>query len=485
MASNAETGDARDHSATDPSRVPRPWADRVWLIVVVASHLPFVVFHSVSLWRYRPHYEFSVVLVAVCAWLMWKRWPSETVHSKTSRLTARSLLLLGLVCLAASVVLFWPWLGAVAAVFSTGGLLLLLAGRGAFCRLSSVWLLLWVAIPPPFGLDRQLIRLLQSLTAHTSSMFLEMMRVNHVLAGNVFRTPDRELFVAEACSGINSQLVLIAASAVLVILLRRTWLHAILLIAASVFWSVVVNTTRVTLIVLVAVQWNIDLSDGWQHEVLGHGLALVGILLLFSTDQFLAGLFAPVLNFRAAEMGGGHEGVPLASDPLSRLWNAAIAWKLERTPEPSETVDASTSSQPAVNRSPFALTAFGCLGVVQLVSVVVLVTAQTPEVRVGSLDTAIHEDWLPERLASWQRIEYETVERELGSDEGEHSSKWTYQFQDHKAIVSVDYPFLGWHELTCCYTDGRETCGASGEGRRSFRPGRFEQAGWRGGLFVV
>ena len=106
-------------------------AQMALVALLLASHLPFFVLHLVNLWRYRPHYEFVPILLAAFAWLVWKRWPDETVHTRTSWLTAWLMLLLGLACLAASVVLFSPWVGAVATVFSVGGLLL--AVRRARC----------------------------------------------------------------------------------------------------------------------------------------------------------------------------------------------------------------------------------------------------------------------------------------------------------------------------------------------------------------
>ena len=416
--------------------------------LLLASHLPFFILHLINLWRYRPHYEFFPILLAAFAWLVWKRWPSEKVHTRASRFGVWFLLLLGLVCLGASVILFSPWVGAVATVFSGGGLLLLLAGRAAFRQLISVWLFLWLVIPPPFRLDDQLIRLLQSLTARCCGTLLEMMGIEHLLAGNVFRLPDREMFVAEACSGINSQLVLIAASVLLVIVLRRAWLHAVLLIAASVFWSVVVNTVRVTLIVLAAVRWDIDLSGGWQHQVLGHALALAGLLLLLSTDQLTAGLLASVLDFRRAQMKGEHDRAPLASDPLSRLWNALIACVSEDASKPSEGFETAASLTTARQRSLLAAVPFGCLGALQLV---LLLVPHTPEIRADRLATAFQEDWLPQRLGSWERSEYRAHDRERNSDEGQYSRHWVYPSENHVASVSVDFPFLGWHELTRCY----------------------------------
>lgn len=410
--------------------------------------MPFFVQHLLNLWQYRPHYEFFPVVLAAFACLAWRWWPNHAIHTRASRWTARLVLLLGFTILAASVVLFSPWLGAIATVVSAGGLLLLLLGWAAVGRLLTVWLLLWLVIPPPWRLDDGLIRLLQSLTARASSSLLEMVKVDHLLAGNVFRLPDRELFVAEACSGVNSQLVLIAVSVVLAVALRRSWLHAILLVASSVFWSAVFNTVRVNLIVVAVVQWDIDLSGGWRHQVLGHTLALIGFLLLLSTDRLLAGLLAPVLDFRRTDANPDSDGMPLAADPLSRMWNRLVASVSRADTGTTHPVEGHVPTVASGRGMLLAAGPFGCLGVLQLL---LLLSPQTPEIHVEGLATKFEETWLPSRTDNWQRVEYRTEERELSSDEGEFSHVWIYQSGDRIANVSVDFPFLGWHEVTRCY----------------------------------
>jgi exosortase/archaeosortase family protein len=142
----------------------------------------------------------------------------------------------------------------------------------------------------------------------------------------VFRLPDQELLVAEASGGVYSPILLIAVSLILAVMLRRSLLHAMLLVSASLFLVATLNTTRVFLIVLAAAKWGVDLSGGWQHVVLGYLSVAIGLLLLFSTDQLLRGLLAPVLDRHAAEfMDPEVHGIPPAIDPLSRVWNCLVA----------------------------------------------------------------------------------------------------------------------------------------------------------------
>ena len=54
-------------------------------------------------------------------------------------------------------------------------------------------------------------------------------------------------------------------------------------------------------------------------------------------------------------------------------------------------------------------------------------------------------------IGPWRRLEYRTEERGADSDFGHHSKVWTYSAGSLPAVVSFDYPFSNWHELTGCY----------------------------------
>jgi hypothetical protein len=58
---------------------------------------------------------------------------------------------------------------------------------------------------------------------------------------------------------------------------------------------------------------------------------------------------------------------------------------------------------------------------------------------------------LPARWGAWQRLGYETEHRDRKDALGEFSQVWRYHLGPRAAVVSLDYPFEGWHELPICY----------------------------------
>jgi hypothetical protein len=60
-------------------------------------------------------------------------------------------------------------------------------------------------------------------------------------------------------------------------------------------------------------------------------------------------------------------------------------------------------------------------------------------------------DSIPKQLGSWSQTGYEMEHRKKNSILGDVSKIWTYQSHPFAAMVSVDYPFRGWHGLGVCY----------------------------------
>jgi len=229
----------------------------------LASYVPFLYLYFRSLWRFHPHYEFFPLVLVASVLLFCGRWPSN--EKRTSVLTAwlaRLLLFGGFVLLFAAVLFVFPWFAAVGAVLAVGGLTFALAGSYAYSNLLGPWLLLWLVIHPPKEFDTRLVHWLQSTAAYWSSQLLDMAHVYHVLTGAVIKLPDRELFVAEACSGIHSQLALIACAAVFVVFKRRTWLHGALLLLSAVFWAGLANVARIFSVTLAWSNFALDLWRG-------------------------------------------------------------------------------------------------------------------------------------------------------------------------------------------------------------------------------
>src|SRR5262249_15053610 len=155
------------------------------------------------------------------------------------------------------------------------------------------WLLLWLAVPPPLELDRDLILWLQGWTTRWSSAVLDALGVFHLTAGNVVEVDGQLLLVEGACSGVNSLVSVLACALFLMLLAERPPLRSLLLLAAAVGWVLAANVARVVGVAWLAARAGIDVSAGWRHEAFGLALFAVAVVLIVSTDGLLSFLLAP------------------------------------------------------------------------------------------------------------------------------------------------------------------------------------------------
>jgi exosortase len=398
---------------TAPLPAPRvSWAAALLVAVPLAAHLPLLAKHAGVLWI-RPHYQFFPAVLLGALVLAVVRLRSGGGYAPGRAWAAALGLCASWALLAAGVLLDSPWLAAVSALVLLPAVAYAVGGGAACRRLWPTWVMLCLVVPPPFELDRALILWLQAVTTRWASQVLDVFRVYHAVSGNVIEVDGRSLFVDQACSGVNSLFSLVACTLFLVFLTGRGPVRGVALLVAAFGWVLVANVARVVGIVLLAAWSGIDVSGGWRHEVFGLVVFGLAVGLLVSTDQFLAFLSAK-------------------SDPVAAPEPPAAA------PEPR----AGAVGRLAAGAVP-AFLALMAFHLAQPGSVSLGAKAPRPDVRA---------DLLPAALGGWERQDFRTHAREVGSFFGDFSDMWTYRRGDRSVLVSLDHPFPGWHDLTRCYT---------------------------------
>lgn len=385
-------------------------------VAAIAAHAPLVSLHVKRMWGVE-HYQYLPFLLAAVVVIGWKRLrqPLQSRRSHRSQLFVPTLLA-GVGCLGVAVLLWSPWLATLAAILSGYGLLLGVAPRPAARRLATVWLLWLLILPLPFGWDFRLISQLQFLAARLGSDLLEFLRVDHVLAGSTIEVSNRTFLVEEACSGARSFFSLVTMAAVLAVYAGRGLLHGGLLILAGAIWAIALNVIRIVTTVAVYQAFNIDISLGWRHQVAGIAVFILAAFLLLGTDRlllFFCSRSDPVV------------GRPPAHGPRAARHLARQALLL--------------------------LVALGFA----LLCVVQVKTFQSLGVAFGGeaapLEWARQSSSLKKTMGPWSLVDFQIEQRSTNSIFGKHSSIWRYESDDSAAIVSLDYPFVGWHPLQDCY----------------------------------
>jgi exosortase len=348
-----------------------------------------------------------------------------------------------------AIALFSPSLGYMALLFGLGSLVIRITGSAVGAALGPVWWLAWLLVPPPFELDVRLIQSLQERTAGVASLLLDMLGHRHCLEGNILEFTGHQFFVEEACSGVQSLFSLLAVALLFNLWKRRSLPHGLALALAAVVWALVVNVTRVLIIGIVYALTGCDIASGVAHGLLGFTLFGLAVVLVLSTDELIGFFLGPIVVPYGMAM----------LNPFSRRWNRWVSNSppgIARPTRPAAVEIATEVGDGAIacrsiERPPaWLVCAFATLGLVQLAGLAGIVARTDAPTDAREADLVAAEA-LPHSLDGWQRTDSKLTERGPESYEGRYSRIWTYTGSEYVALVSCDYPFAAFHELTHCY----------------------------------
>ena len=465
------------------------WVGYAPAAVMAVSFVPILLLHGSELWA-RPHYQFFPLVVPGAIALVW-RWCGTLGRVDPGNAALGSgLAVLAWLMLAAAIACISPGLGALAALVALLGAAYSLGGWKLTIAALPAWALLWLAIPPPKHLDVVLIVKLQNLVSRWSSRILDLIGVYHMMDGNVVDVGGRPLLVDQACSGVYSLVTLLIGTLFYILWVRTSWLRACILLASAVVWVIFGNLARIVLVVLLSTRFGIDAATGWKHEAIGMVVFCVLLGLVLSTDRLVTFVTAlgrwSVANVLASTRGRAASRVvrkpPSALDTLNLSRGSAARARRSRSeappvtaptespalapmpaPQPEPSIAASSPTEaagPTVLPGPSqtwvgswrVAAAFGVLFVPQLF----MPGARWKEVLLASdvyntRFASIKADAMPKNLNGLEQIKFEEIDRSKDNTWGEHSKFWLYSSPVGLAVVSLDYDFVDWHELTDCY----------------------------------
>ncbi len=392
---------------------------------------PYAALYLYYLWA-STHYQFYPLLMLAVGYFVFNRisysLPTGRNRSK-SRLLLTSSLILALVATS----LVSAWLGYLGFVFAFAALLSEFSDRETGKPLTYLSWPLIIAWQPPYNdlatADTYLITYLQRLSAQFSSQLLDALGVIHVQSGSALELLDQSFNVEQGCSGVQSFFAIICISAIMMIAFRRPILHSSIVVLSSVFWTIVMNTVRITMIPIGTKFLSIDLANGTPHQIIGFLAMGIATWLLLSTDQVVFILLGRSIHpgkevsreTRLARDSADTMKMPSRVDAIGWTW----PWRL-------------------------------LILIVAINAAVQLLDLQRKTLRLldGNIFLDFDEGDLPKSIAGWQKIGYRRETRKNDADFGERSDVWEFRKADTVGYCSLDQTFRLWHDLLVCYRNG-------------------------------
>lgn len=448
MASTLPQSDEARTESISGESTQKSWRS-FWLLLAAVS-IPMMIPYVGHLWRLESYRFFPFAFLAI-GWLLHARWDRK--FRAPNGWASWLAIALGLFCIVVGVILPTKWLCAVGFIAIAGSWLGSI--RGPLDKsLVALVLPLLLLIRLPLGYDQLLVISLQSITTSLTSVVLDCLAIPHAISNNVIQLTNRELFVAEACSGIQSVFTMAFVATVLVVACRRpTWLAPVYILI-SVLLAIAANIARVSMVVIGEAWFEVDLASGWQHEIVGYVALGMGILFMLSFDQLIVGLLHPV---------DPPLGVEMDSNPLIRGWNYLVG-------------DPSTIENPVSYSSRFAsegkdrhlqaiwnfrwprrlFVAFATVLTLASISQAINMQSSNLVTRPTEIIFTPPAKIFNDRFDSIRITKHEEMRGNSDPRLGENADIWYCDIDgiEVESQFVLSQPYTGWHELCICYEGG-------------------------------
>lgn len=245
-----------------------------------------------ELWGERPEYSHGYLMVPAAIWLLWQQRAALRALPTGASVTGALALAFGLTVLLAGMMLTWPVMAVYGLVLGAAGLVWALWGPAALRLAIPSLVALALACPLPGRIQEAVTLPLKRTASLLATGLLDLSGIPAALEGNLIHLSGADdLWIADACSGINSLISLLALVVLGALLFRpRVWLVLVLL-ASCVPIAVLVNALRIWLTGVLSVRVGPEAAQGFFHTFEGFGLFLVAAILLWGWASLLGRLW--------------------------------------------------------------------------------------------------------------------------------------------------------------------------------------------------
>jgi exosortase D (VPLPA-CTERM-specific) len=229
-------------------------------------------------------YSYGLLLPLVSGYIIYLKWPEIRRIAWQPTWVGLVVLALGLVLYIAGELSTDLYTPCVSFIVTVAGIILLLGGWQLVRSLWFSLLLLFLMIPLPAFLTRQLTLPLQLVSSRLATEFLQLVGIPAMRQGNVIDLGVRQLQIVSACSGLRYILALFALGIIFCYFYQRRPWKAGLLLLSIIPAAIIANALRVA-----AMGVSPALQEGFWHGFSGWLIFLFCFAFLSLFNRLLSG----------------------------------------------------------------------------------------------------------------------------------------------------------------------------------------------------
>ncbi|TWU54476.1 Transmembrane exosortase [Rubripirellula tenax] len=270
------------------------------LLTVLYAYWPTFLWME-DAWRNEPDYSHGYLVPFLTLMLLVHRGDMFPGIRPSVSYKGISLIVLAILMRFAGRFLYMDFLDAYSLLPLIAGVVWTLLGSAALKWSLPAIGFLFFMIPLPYQAESLLSWKLQGVATSLSTVFLRVLGQPAVSEGHVIWIADQRLLVEQACSGMRIFIGVAALAYFWAVMVKRTWVDRVVLLASVIPLAVFVNAIRITVVGLLY-QW----VSGEQyrhgiHDWSGYLMIPTAFALLWGVKKFWENLYGPVEHLTARD----------------------------------------------------------------------------------------------------------------------------------------------------------------------------------------
>jgi exosortase len=267
---NEQTGENHSPNQNKGRRIEisLPVAATLLAVVLLWSYWP-TLRAVTERWAHDPQYTHAFFVPFFAGLVLWSRrgrWADDA-----PRPSWWGIPILALACLLHLMGGYWyfEWLNALSLLPAVAGLVVLFAGPPGWRWAWPAIFFLAFALPIPYQLEVSLAHPLQRIATVCSTYCLQTLGVPALAEGNIILIGDRQLGVAEACSGLGMLVTFFALTTAVALMIRRPLADRAVIVLSAVPIGVLANVFRITATGLLLPVAGHEVANTIYHDLAG------------------------------------------------------------------------------------------------------------------------------------------------------------------------------------------------------------------------
>ena len=252
---------------------------------------PYTSSELFKVWR-SPEYSHAPLVIPIIIYLLYKNRSSLEKAGLGNNWGGLAVIILGLFSLVlANYANFWILHGYGYLMVLSGAFYVVFGPKWMRANWQ-VFLLVFLALPFPTILYKNFSLALQGMATTLGVNIISLLGGSVYRSGNIIDLGDVKLQVVDACSGLRYIIPLISLSVIYAFFYKGGLLSKILLILSSIPIAVIVNGIRVGLMGVGVEYFDMNVSEGVEHDLEGGVMFLMALVLLLLIGVLLEKVFS-------------------------------------------------------------------------------------------------------------------------------------------------------------------------------------------------